>query len=665
MPLLVLLLACGEPAPKESGPATADDTAPDTASTDCTSGGVTPATDAVEDWHWVGEAEPTWTVALTTGAVCVGLQAESDVDWLRAGVEAGELRLEGDVAALPSGEHVASVSIRDGGSDALATVSVTVRALHEPTGAATRHALVVGVDGLDGEELTRLDTPVLDLLRRHALWTDSAQTQLTGETVSGPGWTSVLTGVEVSKHGVTENDGYSERDPSWETFIARLAGAGIESGVAFQWLDLFLIVESGTYMEAVGGDMAMVTDGMERMLGSAAHQLYMAHLDDVDAAGHAGGFSADNPGYVKAVSAVEASIERFLTAIVRRPEVAEENWLVVVTSDHGGSGTSHGCTTADCQTIPLIVAGARVEPGVIGTGSHLDVHPTLLKFYGLDPGAWDLDGVARLAPREDRCDDGLDGDGDGATDCDDEECAEDLGCRACELTDLGSGSTQVEVSYTTSEWAGTCDGDDGAEAHYTWSAPTAGIWVFTTEDGDEDTTVYLLDGSCDGGEIGCGEDVPGLDGRGALAARLEAGTVLTVRVDSDEEVGDGTTLDILGPPTSCPDATLDGDTLTVSGDLPEPVTGIFDGCATAYGPVLYAWTAPATGTWRFDTVGSEGDTVLYLLDGCEGASLACNDDSSGLQSVIEADLEAGQEVVVAVGSFGGRTRSYVLNIGAG
>lgn len=69
----------------------------------------------------------------------------------------------------------------------------------------------------------------------------------------------------------------------------------------------------------------------------------------------------------------------------------------------------------------------------------------------------------------------------------------------------------------------------------------------------------------------------------------------------------------------------------------------------------YEFTAPADGTYRFETTGSSYDTVLYVLDGsdCGGSILSCNDDANGsVQSQLELDLVAGQSVVVIVDGYG-------------
>ncbi len=79
----------------------------------------------------------------------------------------------------------------------------------------------------------------------------------------------------------------------------------------------------------------------------------------------------------------------------------------------------------------------------------------------------------------------------------------------------------------------------------------------------------------------------------------------------------------------------------------------------------FTWTAPASGAYTFDTVGSTYDTVLYVRDGlCVGAELGCNDDAAGLglRSLVTARLAEGQTVTIFVDGYGGDSGSFVLNI---
>ena len=76
----------------------------------------------------------------------------------------------------------------------------------------------------------------------------------------------------------------------------------------------------------------------------------------------------------------------------------------------------------------------------------------------------------------------------------------------------------------------------------------------------------------------------------------------------------------------------------------------------------FTFTAPADMTLRADTTGSGYDTVLTADTGSCGAltEIACNDDSSGLQSSLTFALGAGQTVVLEVASYNAGASDVLL-----
>jgi hypothetical protein len=68
---------------------------------------------------------------------------------------------------------------------------------------------------------------------------------------------------------------------------------------------------------------------------------------------------------------------------------------------------------------------------------------------------------------------------------------------------------------------------------------------------------------------------------------------------------------------------------------------------------LVAWTPSQTGTFTIDTIGSEIDTVLYVLEDCGGTELVCNDDidEKVLQSSVTIFLFAGETILIVVDGF--------------
>ena len=87
--------------------------------------------------------------------------------------------------------------------------------------------------------------------------------------------------------------------------------------------------------------------------------------------------------------------------------------------------------------------------------------------------------------------------------------------------------------------------------------------------------------------------------------------------------------------------------------------------------VWYSWTADATGPVTIQTCGNTGtDTKIaaYPGGGCPtaGSSLACNDDSCGLQSSISFPVTSGTAYILQVGNFpgaAGGTSALSISIG--
>lgn len=121
------------------------------------------------------------------------------------------------------------------------------------------------------------------------------------------------------------------------------------------------------------------------------------------------------------------------------------------------------------------------------------------------------------------------------------------------------------------------------------------------------------------------------------------------------------------PPGMCPDQDI-GNTVpqTVMGDN----TGLGDDHVSTCGDgggedATYQFTAPAAGSYTFDTAGSMlADTILSILDGCGGMELDCNDDVGGgvFSSEVTLMLAAGQTVIIVVDGYGGEVGPFTLNI---
>ncbi len=108
-----------------------------------------------------------------------------------------------------------------------------------------------------------------------------------------------------------------------------------------------------------------------------------------------------------------------------------------------------------------------------------------------------------------------------------------------------------------------------------------------------------------------------------------------------------------------PQSTMGDNTGLIDDSVPSCPIG-----STGGEDASYEFTAPAAGSYTFDTIGSSFDTILTALDGCGGMELACNDDIGGgnTDSTITVDLAAGQTVIIVVDGYDGATGPFILNI---
>lgn len=137
-------------------------------------------------------------------------------------------------------------------------------------------------------------------------------------------------------------------------------------------------------------------------------------------------------------------------------------------------------------------------------------------------------------------------------------------------------------------------------------------------------------------------------------------TSSTVMATTTTTTPGGTTTSTLPTTLPCADVNLgDASPLTImgttvgAGNDVEPPPACLSIPLSGGEDVLYEWTAPAAGTYVFDTRQTPFDSVVYVLDGCGGTVLACNDDPEGfgvLGSRTEVALGAGQTVLVVVDS---------------
>ncbi|MFJ8487937.1 alkaline phosphatase family protein [Streptomyces sp. NPDC094038] len=291
-------------------------------------------------------------------------------------------------------------------------------------GTAHGKVLVVGMDGLrpDRLALSTAHAPVLHGLMAAGAYGTSllpygeADGQAEGGpwtsmayTDSGPGWSSVLTGVWPDRHGVTGNDFAGADYTRHPDFLSRAGAArpGLRTAAVVSWPEL---VHRGVLGPAIGrrvhhdgeSDGYTTADDLVartalRWLTEHDPDLVFVYFGATDEAAHATGpLSA---AYDAALLAQDTHLGRLLAALDARP--SGERWTVLVTTDHGHLDTGgHGGDTRAEREVFVVLAEPGTPAGTrLDSPRLVDIAPTVLDRLGIpvDPD-WGLAGRALPSP---------------------------------------------------------------------------------------------------------------------------------------------------------------------------------------------------------------------------------------------------------------------------
>jgi len=276
-----------------------------------------------------------------------------------------------------------------------------------PSAGAHPKVLLVGWDGIRPDVLAEVPTPVFDALAAEG--TFSAQAQTARPTVSGPCWSSILTGVWPEKHGVLSNDFTPNRYASYPDVFTLIEGVRPElrTFAVADWLPL-VSDDAGGPLIGDAIDQKVVLDGYEygwleadslsvdlavEELVQGEPDILFVYAGSPDEVSHnIGGLGQE---YRDAIEAADRHLGRLMAAVRSRPTFGQEDWLVLVVTGHGRTQSGgHGGDSPEETTIFYLASGPSAAVGT--PASHptvVDLVATALEHLGIEPDpAWALDG---------------------------------------------------------------------------------------------------------------------------------------------------------------------------------------------------------------------------------------------------------------------------------
>lgn len=284
--------------------------------------------------------------------------------------------------------------------------------------------MLIGVDGVRGDDLKEAPTPNIDLLNEGAIYSFDALN--TGITVSGPGWSNILTGVSDNKHKVVHN-GFKNTDldkhPDFLSII-KDHKPQFQTAAFYTWLPIGIILNRADMRVereySMGGDAYVHRLAQDYLKNENADATFVYYADP-DIAGHNQGFTIKESEYYREIIQFDRYVGDLIDAINDRPNRANEEWLIVSTSDHGGFKTWHGGEHLSERNVFVIVAQDGMDPlelerdkatsilpedvllvaelkkyGFENVPTTFDIAPTILEFLDIELEKYNFDGQSLI-----------------------------------------------------------------------------------------------------------------------------------------------------------------------------------------------------------------------------------------------------------------------------
>ena len=251
----------------------------------------------------------------------------------------------------------------------------------------TRKILVVAIDGLVGKELEKSVPTNMQSMLQHAKYSYRA---LADENTSEPSsFATMFTGVSASRHHITTDSYIPEPDPlhphnntgfSPTVFYMLNENNNTLGTVAIvqdrQLGNTFLMDANKVFIE---NSDDLVKDKALAELKNTNTDFLLVHLKSVVKAGSNSSFSIESEEYKSAIDKVDQIIGALKSSIEARSTYKKEDWLIIVTSTHGGKDSSYGGSSPEERNIFTLYYNKDIK------GQELNAETlAAARFYGYD-----------------------------------------------------------------------------------------------------------------------------------------------------------------------------------------------------------------------------------------------------------------------------------------
>jgi hypothetical protein len=297
------------------------------------------------------------------------------------------------------------------------------------TTSAQQKAIFIILDGISADALENAETPFIDEISSQGGYTRAYTGGVKGSysespTVSAVGYNHVLTGTWSNKHNVWDNDIREPNYHYWNIFrIVKYANPEVKTAIFSTWLDNRTKLIGEGLLQAGNIKMDYSFDGFEldekqfphdeakryifdidehvsskavRYIADQGPDLSWVYLEYTDDVGHRYG---DSEPYEEAIRLADAQVGRIWQAVQQRMQKTSEQWMVVITTDHGRdvhTGKHHGGQSERERTVWISTNYKDLNKRFGNGTAVVDIMPSILRHMNIrmpEKIEWEMDGV--------------------------------------------------------------------------------------------------------------------------------------------------------------------------------------------------------------------------------------------------------------------------------
>ncbi len=243
-----------------------------------------------------------------------------------------------------------------------------------------KKVLLVLCDGMRPDSLAACGHPFVNEMLEHSIYTLGARTVMPSVTL--PCHMSLFLSVTPERHGILTNTYVPQVRPV-RGICEVLQAAGKSCALFYDWEELKDLARPGSLCYASfasGHDYGyeetsrILTENAVSFLRTGKADFTFLYFGWPDCAGHGHGWMG-----AEFLNSVNGCFDKIETVI----RELSDDYLVVLTADHGGHDRSHGTEMPEDMTIPIIFYNNKFTRKNLGDASIMDIAPTIASVLGV------------------------------------------------------------------------------------------------------------------------------------------------------------------------------------------------------------------------------------------------------------------------------------------